>query len=248
VSAIDALSRLRRSLTATSFVPPPGARRIEGWIAAALVAVVLLTALLFAAPLLLPANSTGDLSGRVGVVDNQAVWSKFPEPERWVYWLGDVACHTKSARSFTLNGNQMPFCARDVAIFLGMAGGLALCLSPRSRMYRFAATMPWWMFLVLLAPIALDGGAQDFLGFESDNLRRLLTGIPAGFVVALSIAFIAYEGRFALARTRVARERKGKGLAGAQPAADSPEGTSNASSGSKLVESAPMEKKNTFEP
>jgi len=243
------LARLKASATRIQFTEPPGVGRVDAWIVAVLIPVGLLTFLLFAAPLMLPAGSTGDLSGRVGVVDNARVWSTFPEPARWTYFVGDIECHTKAARSFTLNGNQMPVCARDVAIFLGMTVGLALAVSPRSRFYRLGVTLPWWGYFALLVPVAVDGGAQDGLGFESDNLRRVLSGFPAGLAVALAIIFIVYEGRFAAARWRSARAKKrGARTDSRQVDVASPSSISTGSLGSKLVDSAPIERKKMLHP
>ncbi len=241
---------IKASFGRVAFVMPPGVGRLDHWVVGLLLPSAALLALLFVAPAMLPPNATGDLSGRVGLVDNARVWSSFPEPAQWTYYFGDVACHTKSARSFFINGNQMPVCARDVAIFLGITAGLALAISPRSRLYRLAVTLPWWMYFVLLAPIAVDGGAQDVLGFESDNLRRLLTGFPAGIAVALALVFVVYEGRFAVARWHDSRaRRRGQDSRGRpQAEGDSSPGASTTSLGSKPVESAPMEKKNMLHP
>jgi uncharacterized membrane protein len=232
---------------------PPGNPRIDWIVVAFLVPTTPFTALVFGAPFMLPPGSTGDLTGSVGNIENAGVWSAFPEPQQWVYRAGDIACHTKSYRSFVLGGNQMPFCARDIAIFAGMTAGLALCVSPRLRPYRFAVTLPWWAFLALLAPIALDGGAQDFLGFESENWRRVVTGFPAGLAVAFALAFIAYESHFAARRAREARiERRAREQRGSEaPNHGEGDGASagpTGSWGSKAVDSVPTEKKKTLSP
>ncbi len=197
------------------FEPPPGVGRVDLRVALAFAPSLLFTALVFAGPLLLQPGSTGDLSGSVGVVDNAGVWSHFPEPAQWIYRVGDVACHTKASRSFDLNGNQMPFCARDVAIFVGTVVGLAFCLPSRSRAYRAVVMLPWWSYLALLVPIALDGGMQDVFGFESDNLRRVLTGFPAGLAIAFALVFIAYESHFGSRRAKASRALAGKQQGGA---------------------------------
>lgn len=229
--------------TRLAFEPPPGVGRFDLRIVAALVPVAVFTALVIAGPLLLAPGSTGDLTGSVGFVDNEPVWSHFPEPARFIYHVGDVACHTKASRSIAYNGNQMPFCTRDVAIFVGATFGLLFCIDARSRMYRVIVLLPWWSYLALLVPIALDGGFQDFLGFESDNLRRLLTGVPAGLAVAFALAFIAYESHFVEKRPR---GKRGKG--GDQGAAAAPASEGTGSSGSNAVDSAPTEKKKMLTP
>jgi uncharacterized membrane protein len=222
------------------FEEPPGVGRIDLRVALAFVPIAAFAALVFAAPLSLPPGSAPDLSGAVGYTDNEEVWSSFPQPARFLYQVGDIACHQKLSRSFVLNGNEMPFCARDVAIFAGAALGLALCLDARSRLYRRVVLLPWWSYLALLVPIAIDGGLQDFLGFESDNVRRVVTGLLAGLAVAFALAFIAYESHFAGKKARRGTRPS------PQPGAASSEGTG--SLGSKAVESAPTEKNRMLTP
>ncbi len=210
----------------------PGVGNIDWAIVALVVPTGLFAALILTAPFALPAGTATDLSGSVGTVDNAAVTSAMPAPWGWVYAVGDVACHQKVERSFTLAGNEMPFCARDVAIYSTIAAGLAACIRPKSAAMRAAVLMPWWGYFALLAPIAIDGGGQDVLGWESDNLRRIVTGSLAGLAVAFALAFIVYEGRFAWARTRQRR---------AQRAAARRTSGGAGSAGSKEVESAPTE-------
>ena len=239
-----------------AFEPPPGVARVDWRVVLALAPVAAFTALVFAAPLLIAPGSTGDLSGGVGLVDNEQVWASFPQPARFVYHAGDVGCHTKSERSVEYGGNQMPFCTRDVAIFAGATVGLLLCIDAKSRAYRKVVVLPWWTYLALLLPVALDGGMQDFLGFESDNLRRVLTGFLAGLAVAFALVYIAYETHF------VGRKRGKRGGERSEPQSDDGAGASGGSGssgasgssrstgtwGSKAVDSAPTEKKKTFAP
>jgi len=218
------------------FEPAPGVGRFDMGVAALFVPAALFAALVITAPLALQPGTTGDLTGAVGTVENAAVAAAMPAPWSWVYGAGDVACHQKAARSFSLGGNQMPFCARDLGIFALIAATLAACIPARSRAYRAAVLMPWWGYFALLAPIALDGGAQAVFGIESDNLRRLLTGGLAGVAVAFALVFIVYEGRYAWHRSlggRATRRRQGE--AGDRASA------ATGSSGSKDVESAPTE-------
>ncbi len=196
------------------FEQAPGTGRVDWAIFALFVPAALLAALVTTAPLALAPGTTGDLSGTVGVIDNEAVTSSMPAPWSWVYGVGDIACHQMSERSFFLGGNEMPFCARDVAIYAMIAVGLGLCIPARSRTYATAILMPWWGYFALLGPIALDGGAQAVFGFESDNLRRVVTGGLAGVAVAFALVFIVYEGRFAWDRSRASRaERRRQGAA-----------------------------------
>ena len=48
----------------------------------------------------------------------------------------------------------------------------------------------WWLVLVLMVPMVVDGFIQLKTRYESTNLRRLLTGIPFGYsLVAMLVLF-----------------------------------------------------------
>lgn len=124
-------------------------------------------------PWTLPAGSVPDLSGRSGSLDNMDSIEEMNPLAAAVYIIGDVYCHQRLDRSFTMNGNEMPFCARDVGIFLGLALGMLIIMMIRPR-FRF------WLFLVLVVPIILDGGMQLLGLYESNNAMRLITGTLGG--------------------------------------------------------------------
>ena len=168
-----------------------------------------------AAPLSLPAGSVEDLSGSVGIVDNANQTAGMNPFARWVYEGGDVNCHQKSSRSFYINGNEMPYCARDVGIFFGMAIGTMFSLY-------FRVELRLRHIVAGLLPIGIDGGMQ-LLGFwESINPVRVATGGLAGFVTGLALGYIFYVIECALRDRRIARAQATSGGAaafGAQPRA-----------------------------
>jgi len=79
-------------------------------------------------------------------------------------------CHQMEARSFTVRGYQFPLCARCTGIAIGHIIGLILGC---------AADVSLWIALLML-PLALDGGIQYLTAYESNNRRRLVTGILYG--------------------------------------------------------------------
>ena len=58
--------------------------------------------------------------GKANYVDYPDLWIHLPLFQRIIYGLGDLICHQKTSRSFIINGNQMPVCARDVGLYLGI--------------------------------------------------------------------------------------------------------------------------------
>ena len=145
----------------------------------------ILAAMMFAAPYSLPPSSVKDLSGKVGVLDNQKVIEKMNPFAQVIYTIGDWNCHQMASRSLFLNGNQMPFCARDTGILLGAIIGMifAIAFDPKFR----------WIYIVLgLVPLALDGGLQLLTPYESTNEIRLLTGAIAGIAASLLLSHVAW--------------------------------------------------------
>ena len=89
-------------------------RRMKKWNKLFLSITCLWAFMILASPLMLEPNKTGDLSGSVGIYDNEEVIEEMNPIIKLVYYLGDVNCHQLSHRSYEYNNNQMPFCARDV--------------------------------------------------------------------------------------------------------------------------------------
>jgi uncharacterized membrane protein len=141
------------------------------------------------APISLPGSSVKDLSGMVGVSDNEKLIEKMPFPWNSVYSMGDRLCHQKAERSFFINGNEMPFCSRCTAIWLGLAIGLGLMM-----LYTIQLNEKFLFAIIIgIVPVGIDGVGQ-LLGFwESTNIIRLITGVLAGTVCGIAIGLIIDE-------------------------------------------------------
>jgi len=143
----------------------------------------------FIAPLALPANSVDDLSGVTGISDNKEIIDSMPAPWNTVYSIGDSLCHEKAERSFFINGNQMPFCSRCTAIWLGLAIGLGFMV-----FYKIKLDEKFVFVLIAgIVPIGIDGVGQLFGLWESTNLIRVITGIIVGIVCGVAIGVIIDE-------------------------------------------------------
>jgi len=140
-------------------------------------------------PILLPSGSINDLSGLSGVSDNDHEINNISSPWNSIYSIGDRLCHQKCDRSFFINENQMPFCARCTSIWLGILIGIGFMLFFRIPLdKRFLI-----IILIGLIPIGIDGFGQ-LLGFwESNNITRFVTGILIGFISGISIGIIIDE-------------------------------------------------------
>lgn len=159
-------------------------RRMKKWNKLFLSITCLWAFMILASPLMLEPNKTGDLSGSVGIYDNEEVIEEMNPIIKLVYYLGDVNCHQLSHRSYEYNNNQMSFCARDVGIFVGLALGFVGALGRKIEM-----TLP--LVILSLAPIGLDGTMQLVTDYESTNPRRIITGLIAGIATGISLKIIA---------------------------------------------------------
>jgi uncharacterized membrane protein len=89
-------------------------------------------------------------------------------------------CHQMFQRSIILSNFEIPFCARDTAIYVGclIAGLLPLYV----RLPRFMQSI--WVAALLMIPMAADGISQTIFAMrESSNALRILTGLLFGFAM-----------------------------------------------------------------
>lgn len=143
----------------------------------------------FLAPIFLTNNTVGDLSGLTFVEDNTNTVQKMKSPWSFIYSVGDRLCHQKVERSLILNGNQMPFCTRCTAIWLGIVIGLGLAL-----FFKIKLDGKFMVFIIFaFIPLAIDGVGQLVELWESTNLIRATTGILTGLATGISIAVIIDE-------------------------------------------------------
>jgi uncharacterized membrane protein len=105
---------------------------------------------------------------------------------RVVYHSGDQMCHQKSSRSLIVCENQMSYCARCFGIFFGLALGAAIATF-------VWIDLKWWLLVLGIIPIGLDGGLQLITTYESNNLLRLVTGSLLGIVTMLAVGLVVIE-------------------------------------------------------
>ena len=162
-------------------------------------------ALVVSASYLVQANTLHDLSGSVSVKDNADQFSDLDALPKAIYSIGDIECHQIASRSLFLNGNEMPFCARDLGLFIGLAAGLGFVTFYRYKVNPILA-------LAGLVPMGVDGGLQLVTDYESNNALRLATGVIAGVAMILLISL--YVFLLSEDRKSATKERKNEGPQG----------------------------------
>lgn len=81
-------------------------------------------------------------------------------------------CHQKPERSFHFRGKQFPLCARCTGILIGYFLGIFIAILTHCRNHL--------LVLMCIIPMIIDGGIQLLFKKESNNWRRLITGLLGG--------------------------------------------------------------------
>src|SRR5438270_12774965 len=85
-------------------------------------------------------------------------------------------CAQIPSHSFYILGHQLGLCARNLSIYSSMfLGSLIFTLSKKR-----VPGIPWWLWVLMILPMALDGGTQMFGLRESTWELRVLTGMLFG--------------------------------------------------------------------
>lgn len=99
----------------------------------------------------------------------------------YLYLFFSYTCHQDPARSLFIFGYQLPVCARDVAIYIGMLVGLILL--PFIWGAKNTTIPSLWIYIAAMAPLVIDGVTQLLMLRESTNTIRIFTGAIIGVVM-----------------------------------------------------------------
>ncbi len=87
-----------------------------------------------------------------------------------------LICAQIPSHSFYMLGHQLGMCARNISIYGSMFVGALVFQISKKRL----AGIPWWLWVLMLLPIAFDGLSQMFGLRESTWELRVLTGVLFG--------------------------------------------------------------------
>ncbi|MFA6800527.1 MAG: DUF2085 domain-containing protein [Acholeplasmataceae bacterium] len=96
-----------------------------------------------------------------------------------MYFGHACGCHQKPSRSFFIKNYQFFLCYRCTGIMFA-----ELIVSP--IFYLLNLHFGFYTFLFVI-PMLIDGGIQYVFKIESNHIRRLTTGILAGYGIGISI-------------------------------------------------------------
>lgn len=102
-------------------------------------------------------------------------------------WMPVIfGCHCKPERSFYYKNFKFPICARCTGELLGMIIAIITGFIFRPKVS---------ILLLMLIPLIFDGFLQLLSKYESNNRRRLITGILFGYAL-LMLLLISFYATF----------------------------------------------------
>ena len=93
-----------------------------------------------------------------------------------IFFALHMVCAQIPSHSFYIFGHQLGMCARNFSIYTSMFIGSLIFVLSKKRI----PGIPWWIWVLMILPLALDGTTQMFGLRESTWELRVLTGTLFG--------------------------------------------------------------------
>ena len=94
-------------------------------------------------------------------------------------------CHCRPERSFFYKGKPFPICARCIGELIGIIVGIPIIFKLKDINIRY-------IFLLSL-PLILDGVIQLMTKYESNNIKRVITGFLFGIALIFILAKVHWS-------------------------------------------------------
>jgi len=93
-----------------------------------------------------------------------------------IFFALHMVCAQIPSHSFYIFGHQLGMCARNFSIYASMFVGSLIFVLSKKRI----PGIPWWLWILMILPIAIDGTTQMIGLRESTWELRVLTGTLFG--------------------------------------------------------------------
>ncbi|MGZ6364493.1 MAG: DUF2085 domain-containing protein [Ktedonobacteraceae bacterium] len=93
-----------------------------------------------------------------------------------IFFALHMICAQVPSHSFYIFGHQLGMCARNFSIYASMFVGSLIFVLSKKRI----PGIPWWLWILMILPMAIDGTTQMFGLRESTWELRVLTGTLFG--------------------------------------------------------------------
>lgn len=112
--------------------------------------------------------------------------------KRFADLAGSLICHQLPERSLMIDGLQLPVCARDTGIYLGIFVSAAfILLFRRRRSDRPPSVGQAVVLCVMMLPMLFDGFGSYLGAYVTNNTARILTGALFGVPIPLFLMPLA---------------------------------------------------------
>jgi uncharacterized membrane protein len=98
------------------------------------------------------------------------------EISKQIFFALHMVCAQIPSHSFYVFGHQLGMCARNFSIYASMFIGSLIFILSKKRI----PGIPWWFWILMILPMAIDGTTQMFGLRESTWELRVLTGTLFG--------------------------------------------------------------------
>lgn len=93
-----------------------------------------------------------------------------------IFFMLHMVCAQIPSHSFYIFGHQLGMCERNFSIYTSMFVASLIFVLSKKRL----PSIPWWLWVLMILPMALDGTTQMVGLRESTWLLRVLTGTLFG--------------------------------------------------------------------
>ncbi len=93
-----------------------------------------------------------------------------------IFFTLHLVCAQIPSHSFYIFGHQLGMCARNFSIYTSMFIGSLIFVLSKKRI----PGIPWWVWVLMILPMAIDGTTQMFGLRESTWQLRVITGTLFG--------------------------------------------------------------------
>ena len=112
----------------------------------------------------------------------------------FIFAIGRVICHQQPERSFFLEGNQFPVCARCTGLYVsaaaGLAGWVAAKAASRWRPLSFDRRLAIRMIVIGGIPTAVSLATGLAGVWDGSNVTRALVAVPLGASAGAIVAAV----------------------------------------------------------
>jgi uncharacterized membrane protein len=113
----------------------------------------------------------------------------------YIFAVGSMICHQRPERSFFIDGQQLPVCARCAGLYVsgaaGLAGWIGLKVARGWRPAGWDPRMAVRLIVIAAMPTAVSLASGAIGVWDGSNVTRALLAVPLGASAGAMVAAVA---------------------------------------------------------